>query len=182
MRPLRIEFVQRRHWLVIWLAACVALAAVGGVLLQKATRIQAESRSLLDRATLLEREAGALARRSSGHGGRQGTPSAAEKENARAAQLLDTVHWAKALATIESVQQAGARLLHVQADAGGPTITITFELQELHQVPALTAQLNAGPSPAAWRLREVARVAPGGSAQGTKAHRASWSSILRSQP
>ena len=175
MKPVRIEFVKAPRWLAAWVPACLAigvlfgtLAAMDQTLRRSGQQVEDESvRIRAQIASLREAEKQAAASRAT-------DPRQAQLQGVQQQLRLD---WNPAFATVENMDQPGAKLVNFRIDAPSKTVRIEYEVESVVQASAMTVAMNAGTSTSPWRL-ERATAGGGGTSLSADRMRAAWNAPI----
>jgi len=158
VKPLRIDFIQRSRWLLVWFPAVIAVGAIGAWGFMRSSALLQASEAATRRASEYRVQTQALR-----------VQAAKAAEAASAAGGGAAVHRAvrKALqvdlnglfATVENIAEPGTRLATLSTDTSSGTVLIEYEVETMSQVATLTSAMNAGHSVARWKLVTVNSVA-----------------------
>ncbi|MFT4190015.1 MAG: hypothetical protein QM617_00645 [Comamonas sp.] len=151
MKPVRIDWVARRHvpmaWIVLGLSACIAAGAVGG----HAFKLQ-QGRAVAERdIAVLERRLREVAERQTAA---PAAPNPRHASLAQAAALL-AQDFNPVFATLERIQIPGALLRHLVIDAQAGEVRIEYALDDFARVAQVDGALNAGLERRPWQLEQA---------------------------
>lgn len=155
MKPVHIEFIEDRRWRWVWASALVCcLGVVGGVIWQW-QQVEQARRAENSRISTVQEQLLQL---------RTPAPIPADPRrtsSALAAQLLQR-DLNLAFATVEHLQEPGARLRGLAWEAAANTLRLEYALDSVLKAAAVTEALNAGDDHRPWQLESVG----GGGANG----------------
>lgn len=174
MKPVRIEFVRAPRWLTVWVPASLAIGVLFGTLAAMDQSLRRSGQQVRDDAVRVRAQIASLQEA-------EKQAAALRTTDPRQAQLLGVqqqlrLDWNPAFATVENMDQPGAKLVHFSINAASKTTRVEYEVESVVQASAMTVAMNAGTSTSPWRLE---RVTTGGSAAiAGDRMRATWSAHL----
>jgi hypothetical protein len=174
MKPIRIEFVPQRRWLVYWSGLCIVLVVTSGMFYTRQRAVDVARESLEAQSGKANVQIVAI-RPSSQHSS-DANKAAADLSLSRAAQGHLQQDWNPAFATIENVMEPGARLLQVSMDSASGNIRLEYEVESLAEATTLTSSMNSGIVAAPWNLESVTASSVTG---GSQRMHATWSAKLK---
>ena len=160
VKPVRIQFVERRTWKAIWLVTSGALMVIAGFTgwqvwqqLQIRQNLQVE----LDRLqTKLKARSVPMAPTIN--------PREASEKNA---ELLLKRDWNRLFDTIENPDLSSVRLVQLMLDAETGDARLEYELENMTQGSSVTFALNAFDRSNVWQLERLVSGGGGGGAGNT---------------
>jgi hypothetical protein len=163
MKPVQIDFVAPRAWKLIWALGAVAVLGVAittGWQVWQLAQLRQAMQSELNQLQAERQQQ--LAKQ------KPEAPEVNPRANSElAAQRLLQRDWNALFDTLENTQLPGARLVHLNMDAGSGQARVEYELEGMEQGAALTVALNAANGGiAVWRLERLSGGAVGNGAGG----------------
>lgn len=163
MKPVRIEFMEDRRWLWIWIpAALCCLGWLGGVVWQWKLKDQA-AQETVERIHAVQTQLQIL-----------NAPAVVQADprlgsTQLAAQLLQQ-DLNPVFAVVENLQVPGARLRGLALETASGTLRLEYELDSITTASQVTEALNMGYVQRPWHLDGVSGAAGGGNNVGSPPH------------
>jgi hypothetical protein len=153
MKTLHIDFVESKHWQLLWALAVVAVMAIGLVYGRQYQKLSEERKSIELLATELRQK---LVPEPS-------NPTAANPRTGHGLQVASHLQNDLNLVftLIEAVKEPNARLRTLSVDASSNILRLEYEIDSMARASQVTTWLNAGHEDGPWRLESINSSASG---------------------
>jgi hypothetical protein len=173
MKAIQIDFVRRKHWIVLWVLAAVAGLAMVTVWSLQYKELSDQRRSIASAAQQLVTATAPTLE----------VPKPPDPKSAQYVQAANMLQHDlnRVFTLIEVIKEPNSRLRNLSIDTASQQVRVDYELDSLARATSVTLSLNAGYIESPWRLESINATAPilvPGAVTPAGQYRAIWSSRL----